>query len=150
MELEAFVFSVIVFIILFFALRNTSWGRAIRACSQNPELSELVGINVERIKMYSFALGASLAAAAGSLVAPIYYISPTVGFHYTLIGIVIVALAGAGNILGTLFGGFLLGVIEALTSYYLGAQLKDLSVFLMFILILLLKPRGLFGGMEND
>ena len=150
MELEAFVFSVIVFIILFLALRNTSWGRAIRACSQNPELSELVGINVERIKMYSFALGASLAAAAGSLVAPIYYISPTVGFHYTLIGIVIVALAGAGNILGALFGGFLLGVIEALTSYYLGAQLKDLSVFLMFILILLLKPRGLFGGMEND
>ncbi|RLG58536.1 MAG: branched-chain amino acid ABC transporter permease [Candidatus Hydrothermarchaeota archaeon] len=150
MELEAFVFSVIVFIILFFALRNTSWGRAIRACSQNPELSELVGINVERIKMYSFAIGASLAAAAGSLVAPIYYISPTVGFHYTLIGIVIVALAGAGNILGALFGGFLLGVIEALTSYYLGAQLKDLSVFLMFILILLLKPRGLFGGMEND
>jgi len=150
MELEAFVFSVIVFIILFLALRNTGWGRAIRACSQNPELSELVGINVERIKMYSFALGASLAAAAGSLVAPIYYISPTVGFHYTLIGIVIVALAGAGNILGTLFGGFLLGVIEALTSYYLGAQLKDLSVFLMFILILLLKPRGLFGGMEND
>ncbi|RLG55856.1 MAG: branched-chain amino acid ABC transporter permease, partial [Candidatus Hydrothermarchaeota archaeon] len=56
----------------------------------------------------------------------------------------------AGNILGALFGGFLLGVIEALTSYYLGAQLKDLSVFLMFILILLLKPRGLFGGMEND
>lgn len=150
MELDAFVFSVIVFIILFFALRNTSWGRAIRACSQNPELSELVGINVERIKMYSFAMGASLAAAAGSLVAPLYYISPTVGFHYTLIGIVIVALAGAGNILGTLFGGFLLGVIEALTSYYLGAQLKDLSVFLMFILILLLKPRGLFGGMEND
>lgn len=150
MELEAFVFSVIVFIILFFALRNTSWGRAIRACSQNPELSKLVGINVERIKMYSFALGASLAAAAGSLVAPIYYISPTVGFHYTLIGIVIVALAGAGNILGAFFGGLLLGVIEALTSYYLGAQLKDLSYFLIFILILLLKPRGLFGGIESD
>ncbi len=150
MELQAFVFSVIVFVILFLALKNTSWGMAIRACSQNTELSKLVGIDVERIRMYSFALGASLAAAAGSLVAPIYYISPTVGFHYTLIGIVIVALAGAGNILGALFGGFLLGIVEALTSYYLGAQLKDLSIFLIFVMILLLKPQGLFGGMEGD
>src|SRR5215467_5996973 len=127
-----------------FVVRSRT-GQALRAIAQNRDVAPLMGINVTRIQGFSFALGIAAAGVAGALLLPPLYLFPTVGDDYTLKAFVIVVLGGMGSIEGAAFGGLLLGVTESLTSRYWGQQWALIVDFILFLLVLSLKPSGIFG-----
>jgi branched-chain amino acid transport system permease protein len=124
---------------------KTLTGQALRAIAQNPEVASLMGINVSRIQGLSFALGLGMAGVAGGLLLPALYLFPSVGEDYTTKAFVIVVLGGMGSIEGAALGGLLLGVTENLTSLYWGNKWALAVDFVLFLLVLSLKPSGLFG-----
>ena len=120
-------------------------GRALRAIAQNPEAAPLMGINVLRTQGFSFALGTAMAGMAGGLLLPALYLFPGVGEDYTTKAFVIVVLGGMGSIEGAALGGLVLGVAESLTSLYWGNEWSLAVDFAIFLLVLSLKPSGIFG-----
>lgn len=130
---------------LFAFLRLTDMGKAIRALAEEPEGAALVGIDVGRIRAIAFGTGAACAAAAGALVTPFFYVEPYVGETFNIMAFVVVVLGGMGNFLGALVGGFIVGLAESFGAALLPGSLKQLVVFLLFTLVLLLRPEGLFG-----
>ena len=128
-----------------FVVRSRT-GQALRAISQNPEVAPLMGINLTRIQGISFALGIALAGVAGGLLLPRLYLFPGVGEDYTTKAFVMVVLGGMGSIEGAAFGGLLLGVTESLTSLYVGNEWALIVDFVIFLLVLSLKPSGIFGS----
>ncbi len=126
-------------------LSRTDTGRAIRATAQNPEAAALMGIEVGRIDMITFGLGTALAGASGVLLAPSLYLYPTVGEILIVKCFVIVVLGGLGSIPGAIAGGVLLGIVESLGSVYVSVAYKDGIGFVLFLLVLLFRPKGLFG-----
>ncbi|MBI4636464.1 MAG: branched-chain amino acid ABC transporter permease [Candidatus Rokubacteria bacterium] len=131
---------------LFAFLRLTDVGKAIRALAEEPEGAMLMGINVSRIRAVAFGIGSGCVAVAGSLVTPFFYVAPDVGETFNLMAFVVVVLGGMGNFLGALVGGFIVGLAESLGAALLPGSLKQLVVFLIFALVLLTRPTGLFGG----
>lgn len=127
-----------------FVMRSRT-GQAVRAIAQNREVAPLMGINVVRIQGLSFALGLAFAGVAGGLLLPALYLFPSVGEDYTLKAFVIVVLGGMGSIEGAAIGGLVLGVAESLTSTYIGNQWALAIDFVLFLLVLSLKPSGIFG-----
>ncbi|HET7873516.1 MAG TPA: branched-chain amino acid ABC transporter permease, partial [Terriglobales bacterium] len=127
-----------------FVVRSRT-GQAVRAIAQNQNVAPLMGINVTRIQGFSFALGIALAGTAGALLLPALYLFPTVGENYTLKAFVIVVLGGMGSIEGAAIGGLVLGVTESVTSLYLGNHWALAVDFVLFLLVLSLKPSGIFG-----
>jgi branched-chain amino acid transport system permease protein len=117
----------------------------LRATAQNRDVAPLMGINVIRIQGLSFALGIAFAGIAGALLLPALYLFPSVGEDYTLKAFVIVVLGGMGSIEGAAIGGLVLGVAESLTSTYIGNQWALAVDFVLFLLVLSLKPSGIFG-----
>lgn len=130
-------------------VKRTTLGAAIEAVAQNPEGAMLVGIDVNRVSSLTFAISAATAAAAACLVAPIFIISPTMGALLGMKAFVIVILGGLGSIPGAILGGYILGLVEALGGGYLSAAYKDVYAFGALILILSIKPTGLFGKEVN-
>jgi branched-chain amino acid transport system permease protein len=127
-----------------FVVRSRT-GLALRAIAQNPVVAPLMGINVTRIQGLSFALGIMMAGVAGGLLLPALYLFPTVGEDYTLKAFVIVVLGGMGSIEGAAIGGLALGVSESITSLYVGNEWALAVDFVLFLLVLSLKPSGIFG-----
>jgi branched-chain amino acid transport system permease protein len=131
---------------LYVFLKKTDLGVAIRACTIEKEGAALVGINVRKIYLLAFGIGIACAGAAGSVLVPFFYVSPTVGSVFVLTAFVIVVLGGMGNFLGALFGGFIIGVAESVGEIFFPGALKQMVSFIIFILILFFKPMGLMGG----
>ncbi len=125
-------------------IRRTRMGKAMRATFQNKEASALVGIRIDRIYMYTFAFGAALAAAAGAVLGGFIPVEPTAGGIITLKAFIVVILGGLGSFVGAIVGGILLGIAEALGAGYMPAGWKDAIGFFAVILVLLLRPEGLF------
>ncbi|KZE38822.1 branched-chain amino acid ABC transporter permease [Bhargavaea cecembensis] len=148
-KLIAFAFAIGLTVLLFWFLRNTLTGKAIRATSIDRQGASLVGINTSRINYIAFGIGAALAGVAGSLITPFFYTSPDVGATFILKGFVVVVLGGLGNFIGALVGGLIIGVSESLGGVFLPGSLKELMTYLIFILVLLVKPNGLFGGKSS-
>lgn len=126
-------------------LRRTDTGRAIRATAEDWEAASLAGINVNRTYLIAFAIGTALAGIAGTLVSLTFAISPNIGLAWTLKALVVVVLAGMGSIGGAFIAGLLLGEAEALSVYVLGASYREVVALVLFLLVLLLRPQGLFG-----
>jgi branched-chain amino acid transport system permease protein len=145
-RLIAFGGAIVMALALFAFLRLTDVGKAIRALSEEPEGAMLMGINVGRIRAMAFGIGAGCVAVAGSLVTPFFYVAPDVGESFNIMAFVVVVLGGMGNFVGALLGGFIVGLAEALGATLLPGSLKQLVVFLIFVLVLLFRPAGLFGG----
>lgn len=141
----AFGLAILITTALYLFLSRTDVGRAIRATSQNPEAAALMGVNVDRIATVTFGLGTALAGAAGALLAPSLYLYPTVGEILIAKCFVIVVLGGLGSVMGAIAGGVLLGLVESLGAVYVSVAYKDTIGFVMFLLVLLLRPSGLFG-----
>jgi branched-chain amino acid transport system permease protein len=130
---------------LFWFLQRTDTGQAIRATAQDREAAQLMGINVQWTGILAFGIGSALAGAAGTLIAPTYYIYPQVGGAFTLKAFVIVVLGGMGSIVGATLGGLIIGVTESLAAIYVASGLKELVVFVLFLALLLFRPAGLLG-----
>jgi branched-chain amino acid transport system permease protein len=120
-------------------------GQAIRATAQDREAAQLMGINVKRMSVIAFGIGAALAGTAGALISPTYYIFPQVGSAFTLKAFVIVVLGGMGSIVGATLGGIVIGATESLAAAYISSGLKELVVYVLFLLVLLFRPAGLLG-----
>ena len=130
---------------LYFFVMHTMMGRAARAIAQNREAAPLMGIHLHRVQAFWFGLGVSAAAVAGSLLLPVFYLYPGVGDQFTLKAFVMVVLGGMESIVGAAMAGLLLGVVENLTSLYWGNEWALAVDFVIFILVLSLRPSGIFG-----
>jgi branched-chain amino acid transport system permease protein len=104
-----------------------------------------MGIDVKRTSVIAFGIGAALAGAAGALISPTYYIFPQVGSSFTLKAFVVVVLGGMGSVVGATLGGVVIGVAESLGAVYFSSGMKEVVVYVLFLLVLLLKPSGLLG-----
>ena len=142
----SFAVSLALVIALTQFLARTEMGRAIRAVAQNRSVAPLMGIRVERVSAITFGLGIACAGIAGALLLPIFWTNPTVGAPYTLKSFVIVVLGGMGSVQGAALGGLLLGVAEQFTAYIWADRYAEVVNFVIFLLVLLFRPQGLFGG----
>lgn len=144
-RLLAFTIGMTMISFLAVALKKTKVGLATRMVQQDSEMAMLLGINVNYISMVVYGLGAALAAAAGSLLAPLYLIFPAMGWTPLLISFAIVILGGMGSVIGTVLGGFLFGLTTLLTSYFIASGMVNVVPFLAIIIMLLIRPSGFFG-----
>jgi branched-chain amino acid transport system permease protein len=126
-------------------LTRTMPGRAIRAVAQDRKAARLMGINVDVAFTASFGIGAALAALAGCLLAPLYTMSPQIGMNFIMPAFAVVVLGGLGSVLGAFVGGIIVGLTEALAGFYLDPALKQAVLFMVFIVVLIVRPAGLFG-----
>jgi len=131
---------------LYFFVMHTMIGRAARAIAQNRYAAPLMGINLPRVQAFSFGLGVAAAAVAGGLLLPVFYLYPGVGDQFTLKAFMMVVLGGMGSITGAAAAGLVLGVVESLTSLYWGNEWALAVDFVIFLLVLSLRPSGLFGS----
>jgi branched-chain amino acid transport system permease protein len=134
----------VVTVALHFFLRKTYPGKAILATAEDYESAELAGININRVYMLTFALSAALAAIAGQFVTFTYALLPSIGMFWTLKAMIVIVLAGTGSIMGALPAGLLLGIIEALSGAYLAQTYKEVIGLVIFLLVLIVRPQGLF------
>jgi branched-chain amino acid transport system permease protein len=144
-RLIALITCVLLTVFLYLFLGYTKLGKAVRACSQSRDAAQLMGINVRRIYILTFAIGVALTGIAGVLLTPSYSMTPTVGWIFAMNIFVIVVLGTLGNFIGAFFGGLIIGVAEAFGGFFLGGALKPVVSMVIFILVLLLRPEGLFG-----
>ena len=145
----AFIGALVV-IGIFYLLLNYTWlGRAFRASSQNRVGVQTVGINVLRIDQLAFALGVTLAGIAGALLAPVFNVFPENGAVTTMKGFEIIIIGGMGSLPGAALGGLLLGLVESLGSVFIDSSLRNVYGFIFLIIVLVIKPNGLFGEKER-
>lgn len=140
------VITVSLMVLLQYIVRKTKLGKAMRAVAQDKEAAELMGVDVNKIISYTFAIGSALAGAAGVLVGMYYNtINPLMGAGPGLKAFVAAVLGGIGIIPGAVFGGFFLGMTETMVSAYGGSIFKDAVAFFILIIVLIIKPNGLLG-----
>jgi len=139
------VTAILAFVALFVLLKKTRMGKALRALPQNREAAIVIGIRPERIYLLAFAISASLAGLAGAVAAPLYIISPIVGMPILLKSFACVVLGGFGKILGAVIGALIIGVLEGITGGFFHQYIVDISTFLIIVLVLLIRPEGIFG-----
>jgi len=130
--------------LLFFFLKKTDTGRSMRAVSQNRVAAQLMGVNVDRIDIISFAMGSTLAAVAGSLLGLITPFDPYTGTLPAIKAFAIIILGGLGSVLGAVVGGLIYGIAEGFAVFFLGGAWRDTVAFAILILVLLFRPEGLF------
>src|SRR5512147_1317943 len=144
-RLGSLLIALVVTLALNYFLHHTYPGKAILATAEDFEAAELAGINIHRVYMMTFALGASLASIAGTFVTVTYGLSPSIGIIWTLKALIVIVLAGTGSILGAFPAGILLGVVEALSGAFIGATYREVIGLVIFLLVLILRPQGLFA-----
>jgi branched-chain amino acid transport system permease protein len=145
-RLIGFGVTLLVALLLFVLMTRTDTGRAIRAVARERTGAALVGIDVAHIYAVTFGIGTACLAIAACLLLPSFYVSPRVGNAFVLVAFTIVVLGGMGSVTGALLGGLFIGVVESLSGLYFGDSLGQIGIFLIFILVLLLRPTGLFGA----
>jgi branched-chain amino acid transport system permease protein len=143
--LLSFVVTAAITAALYAFLLKTDTGQAIRATAQDRDAAQLMGINVRWMSVLATGLGTALAGAAGALISPTYYIYPQVGSAFTLKAFVVVVLGGMGSIIGATIGGIVVGVTESVAASCVSSGLKEIFVFILFLLVLLFRPAGLLG-----
>ncbi|MBV8962793.1 MAG: branched-chain amino acid ABC transporter permease [Hyphomicrobiales bacterium] len=142
----AFAVACVVSAALWIGLHHTDTGKAIRAVAKERYGATLVGIDVAHVYAVTFGIGAACLAIAACLLLPSYYVNPRVGEAYVLVAFTVVVFGGMGSVPGALIGGLMIGVIESLTGLFFGESLGQLGIFVLFIVMLLLRPTGLFGA----
>ncbi|HOR00052.1 MAG TPA: branched-chain amino acid ABC transporter permease [Anaerolineae bacterium] len=148
-RLASLVIALVCLLALHLFLQRTYTGKAIRATVEDWAAATLVGIDIHRVYLVSFILGVVLAGVAGALVSVGYSIMPTMGLEWTLIALIVMVLGGLGNIMGTFVGGLILGVTQSATSYFVGGTYREVVGLLIFVLVLVFRPQGLFGTKQG-
>jgi branched-chain amino acid transport system permease protein len=143
--LIAILFVIVILIALLFLIKKTKIGMAMRATSQKSQAAKLMGINIEHIYIFTFALGAALAGAAGVLYGIIFPFNPYIGALPTIKAFAIIILGGLGSVPGAIIGGLLYGIAEQTAVITLGGIWRNAVAFSVLIIVLVLRPKGLFG-----
>jgi len=130
---------------LWWLLSRTELGRALLATAEDRQAASLMGINPDRMFAFAWGLGAACVGVAGALLSTFYYVFPQVGGVFALIAFVAVALGGFGSVVGAFAGGVLIGVVESLAGVFVAPAVKNLFVFAIYLVVVLLRPRGLVG-----
>ena len=144
-RLSSILIVVVILVALFLLLKKTKMGLAMRATSQKSSASMLMGVNIEKVYIFTFALGAALAGAAGALYGILFNFSPTIGALPTIKAFAIIIIGGLGSIPGAVVGGLLYGIAENTAVYLLGGVWQDAVAFALLIIVLVIKPTGIFG-----
>ena len=145
-RLFGFAGAVVVAGLLWALLTRTDTGRAIRAVAREPLGARLSGIDVRHIYAATFGIGTACLAVAAGLLMPSFYVNPGAGESFVLVAFTVVVLGGMGSIPGALLGGLAVGVVESVCGLFFGDSLGQAGIFVVFILVLLLRPTGLFGA----
>ncbi len=145
-RLMALVLALAAAFVVYYFLKNTRLGTAVRAAATDMQAVTLLGISSSWVMAVAFAIGIGLAGLAGVVMASVYSFDPNYGFVFALKALVALVLGGIGNVWGALSAGLFLGLIESLGSYYIGAGWADAISYAVFILVLIFMPNGLFGG----
>jgi branched-chain amino acid transport system permease protein len=149
-RVAASVFALVALAVFYIVIKKTWIGLALRATAQNRVGAQTSGIDVFRLDAIAFAMGVALAGLAGALLAPLFMVFPTNGAVTTIKGFEIIVIGGLGSIPGALIGGLLLGVVESLGASLISSPYQNAYGFLLVILILLIRPMGLFGERERE
>jgi branched-chain amino acid transport system permease protein len=136
---------VLITYVVYLLIARTKYGRALRATSLDKDTALLMGINTNRVFALTFGLGAACVGVAGGLLANFYPIFPEVGLNFAILSFVIVALGGFGNIGGAFLAGILVGLIENVGGFIIGPEFKYTLVFLLYLVVISIRPKGLFG-----
>jgi branched-chain amino acid transport system permease protein len=144
-RLSAILIVVVILVALFLLLKKTKIGLAMRATSQKSNASMLMGVNIEKVYIFTFALGAALAGAAGALYGIIFPFNPSIGALPTIKAFAIIIIGGLGSLPGAVIGGLLYGIAENTAVYFLGGIWQDAIAFALLIIVLVIRPTGLFG-----
>lgn len=131
-------------------LNRSRLGLAIRATAQNRDAAMLMGISMPEVRFATFAMGAALGAIAGALLGATFPIYPTMGVNPVLKAFVVLVLGGIGSLWGAVFGGLVLGIAEVLVAGYIASELQDIGAFAILVLVLLVRPQGLFGRAQVE
>jgi branched-chain amino acid transport system permease protein len=142
-RIMALVFAVVLGFIFYMFITRTRIGKAIRAVTQDATAARLMGIRTGVMQGLCFGLGALLAALAGVLISSTISITPFIGMPYTVIALIVVVLGGLGNIIGSMIGGFILGIIGSITIYF-NPGLALITFYVIFIILILVRPEGVF------
>jgi branched-chain amino acid transport system permease protein len=145
-RLSGLLLAIVAVILLERFLTRTYLGKALRATSEDWATASLTGIDIRRIYLIAFAIATGLAGITGVIIVVGFSINPDIGLYWTLKALIVVVLAGLGSMRGTLLGGILLGVAEALSAYLFGGEYRELVGLLIFLVILSVRPEGLFGA----
>ena len=144
-KIISFVAAMLLCGVLGLVIQRTDIGRAIRAVARERIGARLVGIDVEKVFAISYGIGLATLGAAACLLMPIFYVSPTTGHVFVMVAFTVVVLGGMGSFLGAIVGGLIVGLTESFGGLFLGESLGQIGISLIFILILLFRPSGLFG-----
>jgi branched-chain amino acid transport system permease protein len=146
LRLTSLGLALVILLALHCFLARARWGRAVRATAEDWQAAALMGIPVGKTYLLAFALGAALAGIAGGLISVSYAISPSIGLEWTLKALVVIVLAGLGSLFGSFAGGIILGLAEAMSVVFLGGPYREVVGLMLFLIVLLVRPQGLFGA----
>lgn len=147
--LLAFGGSALSLLLLYLFLHRTRIGTAIRAVSQQPESAALAGIDVKRIYAIAFAVGSAMVGIAAAFMVPIYYVQPAVGTPFAIMAFIIVVMGGLGSVWGAAAAGMMLGLVQNVFATMVNVEMAPTFVFVVFIVLMLFRPYGLFGQAER-
>ena len=137
--------GILILVGMWYALTKTEAGATLRASSQDRQMSSALGINVARVYMLTFVIGVALAAVAGVLMSPIYFVYPTMGIDAILRAFIVVIVGGMGSLAGAVVASLLIGQVESLASLWISPTWAETLVFVVLIVTMVVKPTGLFG-----
>ena len=141
----AFGFACVLGVVIWLVITRTRYGAAVRALAIDPVGAQLSGVNVTRMSALAFAGGGALVAAAGTLISTFLSFNPAIGVEFTMKALVVVIMGGVGNMMGSLLAGLMLGIAEALCTYYIDSGLTLAVAYALFLIVLVIRPRGLLG-----
>ncbi|MBM3482767.1 MAG: branched-chain amino acid ABC transporter permease [Alphaproteobacteria bacterium] len=137
--------TIAVFAVLYFVVYRTHLGRTMRATAQGPETATLMGIRKREVAALVFFIAGALGGAAGAMLGGLFNVRPDMGFQPLLMALIIIIFGGMGSLIGAIIAGLVLGILYNLTVFYVGSKLGDLVPFAVLLIILMVRPQGLFG-----
>ena len=140
----AFVVALLVTIVMASVLRTTRFGKSARAVAESVETAEMLGIDARRVYLMATSIAIGLVGLAGALLIPYHYTFPNVGQNFVVVAFLAIVIAGLGNVVGAVFGGLLMGIMQSLTASYFDLDLSTAAIYVVFLAVLLLRPQGLF------
>ena len=144
-KIAVVIFTLVIMITMYIVLNHTKVGLAIRAAAQEPVAASLYGVSVERLSLIVMGIGCALAAMAGSIMAPLYVVNPFIGGIPMIMSLLAIVIGGLGSLTGAIVGGIILGFLNSVVAYHL-SYFSEVVLFLLVIIILLVRPQGLFGA----